>query len=1450
VSQFKRNIAIVIGINDYQHGISPLRTATQDAASIATLLSEQHQYHVKCLLDNQASLTALEQLFEQLPTQIHSDDRVLFYFGGHGIALNGEDGPEGFLIPQDARLGEVSSYLPMLRLNQILSQLPCRHFLAVLDCCFAGAFRWSSTRKLSAVPPVIHQERYDRFIQDPAWQVITSAGSDQYAWDIVSDDRGEVANHSPFAIALMEALSGAADQSPPPSPGKPAGDGLTTATELYVYLRNQVEVLTERSTARQTPGLWTLGKHDKGEFIFLTPGHRLNLPPAPPLDVSQNPYRGLVAFDEADHDLFFGRKTLTYQLAEFVIARPLTVVLGASGSGKSSLVKAGLIPHLRQSDLNDLKQSWQIVSPFRLGESPCRSLYTALSSLENSTSQVLDQSESYPSACLQRLNHWFQKYPDTNLLIIIDQFEELITLCRDPEEQRIFFELLAQAVQTHGDRLHLVLTVRSDFEPQFRKGTLEPVWMDSRFIVPAMSREELREAIEEPASKRVMYFEPHRLVDQVIDEVLPMPGALPLLSFTLSELYLSYLKRQEVAQTEGITLDRAITQADYDALGGVARSLTQRADQEYEALVKMDADCAHTVRHVMLRMIALGGDELARRRVFLSELIYPEPEQKRVNQVLDRFTDARLLVRGTDSENRPFIEPAHDALVRGWPRLLQWKTDAQETLILQRRLTPAAEDWQQQQSAMYLWNADPRLEWLNQLLHAPHHGFNQVEAEFVRRSVRQRRRNTLLRWGIVTSTILVLSAITFSAVRANRASTLRAEAITIKSLLAIDPMTSLLRSIRAVGQNHAAVAKRLWSSPIEAVDASLLSALEVAKERNRFAADTQKRVNVVAVSDAGMIVSGGRDGTVNFWDAQGNRVGAPIATEQGTILAVAVSADGETIASAGTDGTIRLWTPKGEAITTPFQGHAGSVYSLAMTDDGQWVVSGGEDGTIRFWNRQGQMLGQPIDAASGIIKAIAMSPDGQQIVSGGSDGTVRLWSVQGKPLLPPLQGHQGSLWDVAFSPDGQQMVSGGSDGTVRLWNINGNPIGKPFTGHAGAVFTVAFSPDGRTIVSGGGDETIRLWALEGIPIGTPLVATVNAVNAIAITSDSQTIISGDNNGTVGLWDLQPSPFSSAVNAMQGSVNAIALSADGKTLVSGGSDGTVRLWDTQGNALYPPFIGHERSVWTVASSPMGDWIASGGEDGTVRLWDNQGKALGEPLRGHLAAVRSVAISPDGQWLVSGSEDGTVRLWDRQGQAIAKPMIAKAGVQALAISPDGQRMVSVTADGKVHLWDNRGNPIAEPFQGHEGGVYAVAFSPDGQLIASGGQDDTIRLWDGQGNSVGKPFRGHQSTVTSIAFSPDGQSIVTGSDDRTVRWWTVEGKTEALLSNHDDRVNAALFSPDNQQIISSSRDGTVRFAQTVGWSDWLESACQQLQGHAMFQNPGNALAREARQTCETRE
>lgn len=250
---FKLNLAVVVGINDYQNGVPQLGTARQDAEAIATILETDYKYEVHLFTEDQATAQKLKQWLETgLPEAIKKENpsRLVFYFAGHGIALNEDEGPKGYLIPQDAKLGDVSTYLPMQQVEAALTKLSCRHCLVILDCCFAGAFRWSSTRKLIPIGETIHKERYDRFIQAPAWQVITSAASDQFALDNLDlkGDRGlakKDTNHSPFAAALMEALKGSADAYPPASNGKPAGDGVITATELYIYLRDAVEIPTD-----------------------------------------------------------------------------------------------------------------------------------------------------------------------------------------------------------------------------------------------------------------------------------------------------------------------------------------------------------------------------------------------------------------------------------------------------------------------------------------------------------------------------------------------------------------------------------------------------------------------------------------------------------------------------------------------------------------------------------------------------------------------------------------------------------------------------------------------------------------------------------------------------------------------------------------------------------------------------------------------------------------------------------------------------------------------------------------------------------------------------------------------------------------------------------------------------------------------------------------------------
>ncbi|MGB5686010.1 MAG: caspase family protein, partial [Candidatus Electrothrix sp.] len=490
-SKFRKSHAIIIGIDQYSNGISPLATAVNDARRLAQILEEQYDYSITLLVE-EVTRSRLQAVFEEeLPEQIDPNDRLLIYFAGHGVALDGENGPEGYLILQDATLDE-DSFWPMTELHKALDDLPCQHMLAILDCCFAGAFRWSSTRDLQPLPSVIYRERYERFLRDPAWQVITSAAYNQKALDTLSGyvvgthgvAQDEEQPHSPFALSLFEALHGAADSTPKD------GDGIITATELYIYLRDQVEVNAEQLIDhRQTPGLWPLNKHRQGEFIFLLPDHELDLPPAPDLTEENNPYKGLSAYEKGDSKLFFGRTDLITKLQEQVQEQSFTVVLGASGTGKSSLVKAGLLPALENNSDRSEKEvdavqgfSWFIPEKIlRPGTNPA----AALRSLLITELPGVRPERERGSTATGLIGQWRKKNSNKRLLLVIDQFEEIITLCQEEQEREDFIGELMQALEEHSEVLRIVLTLRSDFEAQISQNYLKDWWQeDNRFVVP------------------------------------------------------------------------------------------------------------------------------------------------------------------------------------------------------------------------------------------------------------------------------------------------------------------------------------------------------------------------------------------------------------------------------------------------------------------------------------------------------------------------------------------------------------------------------------------------------------------------------------------------------------------------------------------------------------------------------------------------------------------------------------------------------------------------------------------------------------------------------------------------------------------------------------------------------------------------------------------------------
>jgi conflict system STAND superfamily ATPase/caspase domain-containing protein len=368
----RRPLAVIIGITNYVEPRLRLASPVRDAEALAALLDQQHGYQIHLVRDREASKVALQHLLDTvLPAVVDEARPVLLYFAGHGTAIDSMDEPRGYFVPADGG-NDLDSLLPMEEVARSLSRLPSRHLLLVLDCCFAGAFRWSAGRDVATVaPPIMYRERHDRFLETPAWQVITSAAYDEQAADIISGraigrrDPDEAA-HSPFFQTLLQGLRGQADMFPRRADGS-VGDGVITATELYLYLRHEMA-----PRCQQTPGLWMLPRHRKGEYVFYVPSATLALPDAPALSIETSPYRGFLVYEEKHASLFHGRRAATEALRQQVERQPITIVIGSSGTGKSSLVRAGLVPELREAH-----SDWQILPAMRPGPTPLATLEAA-----------------------------------------------------------------------------------------------------------------------------------------------------------------------------------------------------------------------------------------------------------------------------------------------------------------------------------------------------------------------------------------------------------------------------------------------------------------------------------------------------------------------------------------------------------------------------------------------------------------------------------------------------------------------------------------------------------------------------------------------------------------------------------------------------------------------------------------------------------------------------------------------------------------------------------------------------------------------------------------------------------------------------------------------------------------------------------------------------------------
>lgn len=1144
-----------------------------------------------------------------------------------------------------------------------------------------------------------------------------------------------------------------------------------------------------------------------------------------------NPYKGLNAFREADADDFYGREGLVQSLIERIsdvdaeYARFLAVA-GPSGSGKSSIVHAGLTPKIRRGKIENLPSLF--VTTMTPGENPMRSLEGALLRVAQRLDDRLMSILSSETFNLHDVvTHAIKD--DGEILLIVDQFEEAFTLSKE-DTRASFLDTLFDAVTRADSRVRVIVTIRADFLDRPMEYTGWGELFRSRMeLVPPMNAEELNDAIEKPAQQAGLALE-RGLVGVIIGDVREEVGSLPLLQYTLGELF---------ERRTGIEL----TVAAYNEMGGISGALAKRAEETYEGL---NEEQKRASQQLLPRLVKLGeGAEDTRRRALLGELYSLDLGRELAEATLQAYQESRLLTFGSDSKKHtPTVEVAHEALIRKWRRLGNWLDQNRDALRTQELLASEAAQWTTANKSTDFLARGARLEQFSELRESGKVALASEETEYLNASIAYETRRRQIRQLVAVSLVAISLIAAISALIATN-QRLAAQS----ALKEVERQKGIAEEESYIARSGELAASALLFTQQEPDRAALLS-LHAVETRPTFSAinslltslQSQEHlrgyynahsdaVRAIALSsDSRILASGARDGEIILWDVETRNPLSQIAEHQERINGIALSTDGTLFAAIDAENRIILWdVTQNNLIHALTEADSSSVgWDLAFALDDTILVSSNSLGQMSYWDVQTGELLERIKAHDDAIYTLATSPDGKMIASGSGDSLVRLWDAESHEELATLEGHTDWVRELAFSPDGRWLASGGHDTTVIVWQVEQQSLALELPSHRGWVYALIFSADSRTLVSGDDAGTIIFWPLFGGERPTSIQNAEGAPVWDIVLTDESILVGSETNS---IFDLSPArlpsmPFDHVVGESPEVISSVAiLDDDRETVVGAGGtqdDFFIHVWDVDGvdENILPA---HQGTVNGIAQD--NGRIATVSVDGQAIIWEDLLPA--DPLIFD-TALFSVALQ--GDYLVVGDVNGTIQVWSLSGarenwEQLYELKGHTQRVFSIAINTDGTMLASAGLDGTIRLWDlETGTALFDPLLAHTDGVLTVSFSPDGSILASGGRDQRIYLWDTvTGEVIGEPLLGHTNWVNDLVFGAEGLYLYSAGGDHSIRIWDTEQRRQLglPLSAHSDWVTSLAISADGRHMVSGGRDGEV-LLWNLALEDWALAAC----------------------------